>query len=76
MEKYYGKGMIAIKDMKKYGEKFFTLKPCDDDPKDSLVWVLEGYDRYEKAYWVCKYNDYNHGKYIKGSKQVYVGFTF
>lgn len=68
--------MMAVKDMKKNGEQFFTLKPCEDEPKESIVWVLDGYDRSERAYYCYKFSDVNHGKYIKGNKQVFVGFTF
>lgn len=79
MEKYIDRRMIEVKELakyRKYGEKFFTLKPCEDDPKESIVWVLDEYDRSEKAYYCYRFSDINHGKYIKGNKQVFVGFTF
>ena len=67
---------MKIKDMKKNKEQFFTLKQVDDDPKESVVWIVDEYDRSEKAYWCYKFSDINHGRFFKGEKLVYVGFTF
>ena len=67
---------MKIKDMKKSKEQFFTLKQVDNDPNENVVWVIEDYDRSEKAYWCYKFSDVNHGKFFKGEKLVFVGFTF
>lgn len=67
---------MKIKDMKKNKEQFFTLKQVDDDPKESVVWIVDEYDRSEKAYWCYKFSDVNHGRFFKGEKLVFVGFTF
>ena len=79
MDKYIGRRMIPVKELKKfakYGEIYFTLKHCEDNPKESIVWVLDEYDRSEKKYYCYKFSDVNHGKYIKGDQLVFVGFTF
>ena len=70
--------MMAIKDMRKNKEQYFTLKPIpvDEEAKESVVWVVDEYDRSEKAYWCYKFSDVNHGRFFKGNKQVFVGFTF
>ena len=67
---------MKIKDMKKNKEQFFTLKQVDDDPNENVVWIVDEYDRSEKAYWCYKFSDVNHGRFFKGDKQVFVGFTF
>ena len=67
---------MNMNDMKKNIEQFFTLKQVDDDPKESVVWIVDEYDRSEKAYWCYKFSDVNHGRFFKGEKLVFVGFTF
>ena len=67
---------MKIKDMRKHDERFFTLKPCEDYPKESIVWVNDGYDSGERKYYCYKFSDVNHGRYFPGNKEVYTGFTF
>lgn len=65
---------MMLKDIKK-GE-YFTLKPIEC-PKDSQVYVKDEYDRSAKQYIALKYTDYlGSGRYFKGTKTVYVDFTF
>lgn len=42
----------------------------------AAVWVRGEYDRREKAFWCYQWDNYNCGRYIKGSTQAFVGFTF
>lgn len=51
---------------------YFKLKPSDTAP----VWVRDHYDRASKTYACHKYDDYNHEKFLKGSQNVYINFTF
>jgi len=62
-----------IKDLKK--DEFFTLKPIEY-PKESQVWVFDGYDRYDKTYCAIKFSDIGDSRCFKGDKEVYTGFTF
>ena len=40
------------------------------------VWYREEYDREYKEYWISSMDDISKGKLIKGSRKVYVGFTY
>lgn len=55
----------------KKGE-FFRLTDSESAP----VWVRDDYDKSYKMYDVYKYDDVNHCKQMKGSRLVYIGFTF
>ena len=55
----------------KKGE-YFRLKDSDKAP----VWVRGEYVRSERKYSTYKYDDTNHEKFLKGSKIVFVNFTF
>ena len=64
-----------IKELKK-GE-YFTLKPyTDDEITEARVYVKEDYDRSERKYYAYKWADIWSGRYFKGSRVVYIGFTF
>ena len=52
--------------------EFFKLKGSDTAP----VWICDYYDRSARQYWVHKFDDINHGKFISGNRIVYFGFTF
>lgn len=65
--------VVKIKDLKK-GD-FFTLKPIEY-PKESQVWVLDSYDRYDREWVAIKFSDIGDGRGFKGDKTVYTGFTF
>lgn len=54
---------------------FFTLRPIEE-PKESQVYIREDYDRSERKYWVSKFSDMNAGRFMNGSKKVFVDFTF
>lgn len=62
-----------IKDLKK-GE-WFTLKPIEE-PKESQVWELQGYDKSDRVYWAIRWSNINDCREFKGDKEVYTGFTF
>ena len=62
-----------IKDLKK--DEFFTLKPIEY-PKESQVWVFDGYDRSDRTYCAIKFSDIGDSRCFKGEKEVYTGFTF
>lgn len=64
----------TLKEIKK-GE-FFTLKDYGDNPPETAVYIRRGYDREEKKYECEKFCDFNHVSYLKGSRTVYIGFTF
>lgn len=62
-----------IKDLK--AGEWFTLKPIDE-PKETQVYIKGEYDRSERKYECGKWCDISYGRYFKGDKVVYVGFTF
>lgn len=62
-----------IKDLKK--DEFFTLKPIEE-PKESQVWVFDGYNRSDRTYCAIKFSDISDSRCFKGDKEVYTGFTF
>lgn len=53
----------------------FTLKAIEE-PKESQVYVLNYYDRSSKTYSASKFSDMNAERFFKGSKEVWIGFTF
>ena len=40
------------------------------------VYRREEYDRTERKYWLQRWDDCSSGRYVKGSKNVEIGFTF
>lgn len=64
---------VMLKDVKK-GE-MFILKPCEY-PKESAVYIRDGYDRETKKYDCYKWSDVNHCTQKKGTTMVYIEFTF
>lgn len=59
-----------LKELKK-GD-FFKLKDSDT----ATVYVRGEYDRSTKTYSCFKFEDVNDERFLKGSKNVFVGFTF
>lgn len=59
-----------LKELKK-GD-FFKLKDLDT----AIVYVRGEYDRSTKTYSCFKFEDVNDERFLKGSKKVFVGFTF
>lgn len=59
-----------LKELKK-GD-FFKLKDSDT----ATVYVKGEYDRSTKTYSCFKFEDVNAERFLKGSKKVFVGFTF
>lgn len=58
----------------KKGE-WFTLKAIES-PNEHQVYVKGEYDRSDKKYSVCHWDDINSERFLKGTTTVYVGFTF
>lgn len=52
--------------------KDFKLNPSDTAP----VWVRDHYDKSSKTYACHKYDDSNHEKFLKGTRKIYIDFTF
>jgi hypothetical protein len=46
------------------------------DSESSPVWVRDYYDQSLKKYCLYAFDDVNKCLYVKGSKPVFVGFTF
>ena len=61
----------------KEGE-FFTLNEPNDanDMPEQSVWVRGCYERTDRKYYCYKYADMNHERPMKGTRKVWVGFTF
>lgn len=64
----------TIKQLKK-GE-FFTLKDYGENPPEARVYIRGEYERSEKKYECEKFSDFCAYSLFKGSRVVYVGFTF
>lgn len=63
----------TIREIKK-GD-FFTLKEIAE-PKESQVYIKGDYDKSTKTYSCYKFSDVNNERFLKGSKEIYTGFTF
>ena len=63
----------TIREMAK-GE-FFT-RMATDEPTMHQVWVRGDYDRATKMFECYKWDDTNHTSFLKGNREMYVGFTF
>lgn len=50
----------------------FRLKDSESSP----VWVRDHYDRSSKTYACHKYEDYNHEAFFKGTRTVFINFTY
>ena len=64
---------VKVRDLK-LGE-WFTVKPIDE-PKETQVYVREGYDRTDKKYYCSKWCDIGSYRGFKGDKVVYTDFIF
>ena len=59
-----------------------TLNKLKDVPRGELVrigksvYIKEHYDRTEKRYMVSRWDDHTAYRWVKGSKEVEVDFTF
>lgn len=54
---------------------WFTLKEIET-PNENQVYVRGAYDRASKSYCCYKFSDVNSERCFKGTKTVYIGFTF
>jgi hypothetical protein len=52
--------------------EFIKLKDSETSP----VWVRGEYDRASRTYSIYKFDDINHEAFVRGSRSVFVGFTF
>lgn len=55
--------------------------PCGEyfklsDKPSAKVWKLGKYDRSARGYWADDCDDISNGKLLKGSRVVFVGFTY
>lgn len=64
---------MKIKELKK-GD-FFTKKPVDI-PRASQVWIRGEYDRSQHLYECTRFDDISEIRYLKGTREVFIGFTF
>ena len=64
---------MKLKQLKK-GE-WFTLSNIEC-PKPSQVWIRGEYNRTSKQYEVSNWADINRTRFLKGEREVCVGFTF
>ena len=64
---------MKIQELKK-GD-YFTVKPIAE-PKESQVFVYDGYDRSLKKYCATKFSDISIGREFKKDTEVYTEFTF
>ena len=47
-----------------------------NDSETTPVWVRGEYDRSSRTYSIYKFDDINHEAFVRGSRSVFVGFTF
>ena len=52
--------------------EFIKLKDSETSP----VWVRGEYDRASRTYSIYKFDDVNQEVFVRGSRSVFVGFTF
>lgn len=64
---------MTIKEAKK-GD-YITLKPIAE-PKESQVWIRGEYDRESRKYSIINFADINRERFVKGSAEAFVDFTF
>lgn len=64
---------MTVRECKK-GE-YITLKEIEN-PKESQVYVVCGYNRSEKKYELQKFSDINSFRYVKPTTPVFTEFTF
>lgn len=60
---------MTIRELKQ-GE-YFTLKPCEGEPKETQIWVRAHYDRTSRTYSAYNYADVNRERFFKPTKQVF-----
>lgn len=87
-KRFYHLVIISVRDFKKGATgmkttikelpkgEFFTLKDYGEYPAEARVYVRGEYNKSLKQYEIYKYTDVNAFRYVKGSKEVYAGFTF
>ena len=46
------------------------------DKPNAKVWRKGSYDNSARGYWIDDCSDMSHGKLVKGSRLVFVGFTY
>lgn len=64
---------MKLRDVKK-GD-FLTLKDIEM-PKESQVWIRGEYDHASRMYSIINFADANRERFLKGDKEVFIGFTF
>lgn len=46
------------------------------DGPNAPVWVRGEYDRASREYSFCRFDDINRERFLKGTKTVFIGFTY
>lgn len=64
---------MKIQELKK-GD-YFTIKPIAE-PKESQVFVFDGYDRSDRKYVATKFSDICSSRLFKKDTEVYTDFIF
>ena len=64
---------MKIQELKK-GD-YFTVKPIAE-PKESQVFVYDGYCRFDKKYVGIKFSDISSSREFKKDTEVYTDFIF
>lgn len=64
---------MKIQELKK--GTYFTIKPIAE-PKESQVFVYDGYDRSDRRYVGIKFSDISSSREFKKDTEVYTDFTF
>ena len=64
---------MTIREAKK--GQYITLKPIEE-PRESQVWIRGEYDRESRKYSLINFADINRERFVKGSTEAFVDFTF
>ena len=51
---------------------YFKLSPTETAP----IWVKDHYTRASNSYACHKYDDVNHETFFRGTRKIYIDFTF
>ena len=56
-------------------EAWVTFKDIEE-PTAKQVWVIDSYDPVTKKYYLYNWDDASKEKWVEGTKECYVDFTF
>lgn len=69
------KGNVNMKIQELKKGDYFTVKPIAE-PKESQVFVYDGYDRSDRKYVAIKFSDISSSRLFKKDTEVYTDFIF